>query len=113
MILLTCEVQSLEQMTDEKFYIWCEVEVEEEEDDGEKVNLQQHFCLECFGTLKKYCMQFDADDSMMDTLSIAENKVYRFQQEAKKQQLTLMNMWKKWTRLCFYCNTLNWVTFLM
>jgi hypothetical protein len=27
--------------------------------------------------------------------------VYRIQQKAKKQQLTLMNMWKKWMRLYF------------
>lgn len=50
-------------------------EEEDEEDDGEKVNLQQHFCQECFGTLRKYCMQFDADDGVMDTVSITENKV--------------------------------------
>jgi hypothetical protein len=27
--------------------------------------------------------------------------VYRVQQKAKKQQLTLMDMWKKWTRWHF------------
>jgi hypothetical protein len=31
---------------------------------------------------------------LMDTLSIAGNKVYRVQQEVKEQQLTLMDMWK-------------------
>jgi hypothetical protein len=40
-------------------------------------------------------MQLVTDDSMMDTLSIPENKVYRVQQEVKKQQLTLIDMWKK------------------
>jgi hypothetical protein len=43
--------------------------------------------LEGFGILRKYRMKFDVDDSMMDTLSIAENKVYRVQQDVKKQQL--------------------------
>jgi hypothetical protein len=43
-----CEMQTLEQMTDENFT--CDVYVmrrrrrREEEDSGEKVNLQQHFC---------------------------------------------------------------------
>jgi hypothetical protein len=31
----------------------------------------------------------------MAALSSTENKVYRAQQKVKKQQLTLMDMWKK------------------
>jgi hypothetical protein len=40
-------------------------------------------------------MKFDVDDNMTAVLSSIENKVYTVQQKAKKQQLTLMDMWKK------------------
>jgi hypothetical protein len=40
-------------------------------------------------------MKFDINDNMMAVLSSIENKVYRVQQKAKKQQLTLKDMWQK------------------
>jgi hypothetical protein len=40
-------------------------------------------------------MKFNVDDNKMAALSSIENKVHRIQQKANKQQLTLMNMWKK------------------
>jgi Ser/Thr protein kinase RdoA (MazF antagonist) len=40
-------------------------------------------------------MKFDVYENTVAALSSTENKVYRVQQEAKKQQLTLMNTWKK------------------
>jgi hypothetical protein len=61
--VVRCEVQTLEQMMDEKFT--SGVPEEEEE------------------------------DNMMAALSSIENEVYRVQQKTKKQQLTLMDMWKK------------------
>jgi hypothetical protein len=39
---------------------------------------------------------------MMTAHRRIKKKVYRVQQKVKKQQLTLMNKWKKWTRLHFY-----------
>lgn len=40
-------------------------------------------------------MKFDVDDNMISALNINENEVYKIQQKAKKQQLTLMSMWRK------------------
>jgi hypothetical protein len=37
----------------------------------------------------------------MAALSSNENEVCRVQQEAKKQQLTLMDVWKKWNQITF------------
>jgi hypothetical protein len=51
--------------------------------------------LEATDTVTKYLMKFDVDDNTMAALSSIENEVYRVQQKAKKQQLTLMDMWKK------------------
>jgi Ser/Thr protein kinase RdoA (MazF antagonist) len=44
--------------------------------------------------VRKYLMNFDVDN-MMAALSSIENEVYMVQQKAKKQQLTLMDTWKK------------------
>jgi hypothetical protein len=51
--------------------------------------------MEGIDTVRKYFMKFDVGDNTMAALSSTENEVYRVQQKAKKQQLTLMNMWKK------------------
>jgi hypothetical protein len=40
-------------------------------------------------------MKFDVDDKMMAVLNSIENEVYRVQQKAKQQQITLMDSWKK------------------
>jgi hypothetical protein len=40
-------------------------------------------------------MKFDVDDNTISALSIIENEVYKIQQKAKKQQLTVINMWRK------------------
>jgi hypothetical protein len=40
-------------------------------------------------------MKFDVDDNTMSALRSIENEVYRVQHKVKKQQLTLMDMWKK------------------
>jgi hypothetical protein len=62
----------------------------------EKVNLKQHFCQHStILTLRKYLMTLDVSDNIMAALSSIENEAYRVQQKAKKQQLTLMDMWKK------------------
>jgi hypothetical protein len=62
----------------------------------EKVNLQQHFSQHWKAlTVRKYLMKFDVNDNTMAALSSIENEVYRVQQKAKKQQLNLMDMWKK------------------
>jgi hypothetical protein len=50
--------------------------------------------LEGINTVRKYLFKFDVDDNMMAAHSSIENEVYRVQQKAKKQQLTLMDMWK-------------------
>jgi hypothetical protein len=46
-------------------------------------------------TVRKYLMKFDVDDNMIAALSNIKKEVYWVQQKAKKQQLTLMDMWKK------------------
>jgi hypothetical protein len=51
--------------------------------------------LKGISTVRKYLMKFDFSDSMTAALSSTENEGYRFQQEAKKQQLTLLDMWKR------------------
>jgi hypothetical protein len=51
--------------------------------------------LEGIDTVRKYLMMFDVGDNTMAALSSIENEVYRVQQKAKKQQLTLLDMWKK------------------
>jgi hypothetical protein len=50
--------------------------------------------LEGIDTVRKYLVKFDVDDDTMAALTSIENEVYRVQQKAK-QQLTLMDMWKK------------------
>jgi hypothetical protein len=69
---------------------------EEEEDDGGKSEPPATFllALEGIDTVRKYLMKFDVEN-MMAALSSIENQVYRVQQKAEKQQLTLMDMWKK------------------
>jgi hypothetical protein len=68
----------------------------EEEGDVEKVNLPTFFlALENINTVRKCLMKFDVDDNMTAAISSTENEVYRVQQKAKKQQLTLMDMRKK------------------
>jgi hypothetical protein len=93
--VVRCEVQTLEQMMDEKFT--SGLYEEEEEDDGGKSEPPATFlsALEGIDTVRKYLMKFDADDNTMAALSNIENEVYRVQQKAKKQQLTLMDMWRK------------------
>jgi hypothetical protein len=51
--------------------------------------------LEDLDTVRKYLMKFDVSDNIMAALSSIENEVYRVQHRAEKQQLTLMDMWKK------------------
>jgi hypothetical protein len=70
---------------------------EEEEGDGGKSEPPATFlsALEGIDTVRKYLMKFDVNDNMMAALSSIENEVYKVQQKAKKQQLTLMDMWKK------------------
>jgi hypothetical protein len=51
--------------------------------------------LEGINTVRKYLMQFDVEDNMMAALSSIETEVYRAQQKAKWQQLTLIDIWKK------------------
>jgi hypothetical protein len=82
-------------MMDEKFT--SGVSEEEEEDDGGKSEPPASFlsAVEGIDTVRKYLMKFDVDDNTMAALSSIENKVYRVQYKAKKQQLTLMDMWKK------------------
>jgi hypothetical protein len=46
-------------------------------------------------TVRKYLIKSDVKDNPMAALSSIENKVYRVQQKANEQQLTLMDMWKK------------------
>jgi hypothetical protein len=89
--VVKCEVQTLEQMMDEKFTSGVSEE-EEEEDDGGK---SEPPALDGIDTVRKYLMKFDVDDNTMAALSSIENEVYRVQQKAKKQKLTLMYMWKK------------------
>jgi hypothetical protein len=45
--------------------------------------------------VRKYLMKFDVDENTMAALSSIENEVYGVQQKAKKQRLTLMDMWRK------------------
>jgi hypothetical protein len=94
--VVMCEVQTLEQMMDEKFTSGVSEE-EEEDDDGGKIEPPATFlsALEGIDTVRKYLMKFDVDDNTMAALISIENAVYRIQQKAKKQQLTLMDMWKK------------------
>jgi len=42
-----------------------------------------------------YLLQFDDNDNTMAALTSNVNKVYRVQQKGKKQQYTLIHMWKK------------------
>jgi hypothetical protein len=93
--VVRCEVQTLEQVMDEKFT--SGVSEEEEEVDGGKSEPPATFlsALEGIDTVRKYLMKFDVNDNMMAALSSIENEVFRVQQKAKKQQLTLMDMWKK------------------
>ena len=43
-------------------------------------------------------MKFDVNTNTMAAVISIENEVYGVQQKVKKQQLTLMDMWKKYTR---------------
>jgi hypothetical protein len=80
---------------DEKFTSGVSEEGEEE-DDGSKSEPPATFlsALEGIDSVTKYLMKFDVDDNTMAALS-STDEVYRVQQKAKKQQLTLMDMWKK------------------
>jgi hypothetical protein len=82
-------------MMDENFT--CCVSEEEEEDNAGKSEPPATFlsAMEGIDTVRKYFMKFDVNDNTMAALSSIENEVYRVQQKAKKQQLTLMDMWKK------------------
>jgi hypothetical protein len=93
--VVRCEVQTLEQMMDEKFT--SGVSEGEEEDNGGKSEPPATFlsALEGIDTVRKYFMKFDVSDNTMAALSSILNEVYRVQQKAQKQQLTLMDMWKK------------------
>jgi hypothetical protein len=85
-------------MLDEKFTSGVSEEEEgEEEDDGGKSEPPVTFlsALEGIDTVGKYLMKFDVDNNMMAALSSTKNEVYRVQQKAKQQQITLMDMWKK------------------
>jgi hypothetical protein len=92
--VVRCEVQTLEQMMDEKFTSGVS---EEDDDDGGKSEPPASFlsALEGTDTVRKYLMKFDVDDNTMAALSSIKNKVYRVQQKAKQQLLTLMDIWKK------------------
>jgi hypothetical protein len=81
-------------MMDEKFTSGVS---EKEDDDGGKSEPPAIFLSALVGidTVKKYLMKFDVGDNMVAALSSIENEVYRVQQKVKKQQLTLMDMWKK------------------
>jgi hypothetical protein len=76
--VVRCEVQTLEQMMDEKFTSGVS---EEEEDDGGRSEPPATFlsALEGTDTVKQYLMKFDVDDNIMAALSSIENKVYRVQ----------------------------------
>jgi hypothetical protein len=78
-----------------------EEEREEEEDDGGKSELPATFLsvLEGINTARRCLTGSDVDCNMVAALSSAGNKLYRTQQKVKKQQLSLMNMWKKGTGL--------------
>lgn len=52
-------------------------------------------------SVRKYLINFDVIDIAITAHSSTENKVYRFGQKTKKQQPSLMGMWKKWTGLYF------------
>jgi hypothetical protein len=67
----------------------------EKEDDGGKSQPLATFLsvLEGINTARKYLMKFD-DDNMMAALSSTGNEMYGVEQKEKKQQLTLMDMWK-------------------
>jgi hypothetical protein len=92
---VTCEVQTLEQIMGNSFTSDV-CEEGEQGDGGGKSEPQPSFlsALEGIDIVRKYFMKFDVDD-MMAALSSIENEAYRVQQKAKKQHLTLMDMWKK------------------
>lgn len=46
-------------------------------------------------------MGFDVSANVMAAVSSIEYEVYGVQQKVKKQQLTLVDMWNKYTRLPF------------
>jgi hypothetical protein len=51
---------------------------EEEEDDGKKVNLQQHLsALESISTARKYVMRFDVNSNMMAALRNVDSSMFR------------------------------------
>jgi hypothetical protein len=51
--------------------------------------------LEDIDTMRKYLINFEVKDNTTAALSSIENEVCWVQQKAKKQQLTLMDVWKK------------------
>jgi hypothetical protein len=60
-----------------------------------KIDPQEHFyLLEDINTLRKYLIKFNVDN-IVAAVSNIETEVYRVQQKAKKEQLTLMVMWKR------------------
>jgi hypothetical protein len=82
-------------MMDEKFTFW-------EKKDSGKNELPATIlsALEDTDPVRK-CLMKLMSRIMMAALSSIENEVYRIQHEAKQQQLTLMDMWKKLTTLYF------------
>ena len=87
-----------------KHYIWW-VESRGGGKWWKKVNLQEHSCL-CRRALWGNNRDFDVADDMMAGFSCSENK-----HTVKVQQLTLMDVCKKWTTLHFLCNILMYIIF--
>jgi len=80
-------------MKDEKFT----PDTPEEEDNDGKLSLQQQFLstLELINTASNCLMSCDVSDNMMAAISSTENKAYGVQQKLKRQQLNLIDVWKK------------------
>jgi hypothetical protein len=69
----------------------------EEEDNDGKLSLQQQFLstLELINTASNRLMRCDVSNKMKAVVSSTENKVYGVQQKVKRQQLNLIDLWKK------------------
>jgi hypothetical protein len=78
--VVRCEVQTLEQMMDEKFTSGVSEEEEEEDDGGESEPPATFLsALEGIHTVRKYRMKFDVNGNIMAALSSIENEVYGVQ----------------------------------
>jgi hypothetical protein len=80
--VIMCEVQTSEQMTDEKFTSDVSKEEEwEEEDNGGKSELPATFLsvMEGIDTVRKHLMKFDVNDNTMAALNSIKNEVCRVQ----------------------------------